>query len=494
MNQPLANVHQGQAVAPRSLAQIVANLGPQSQLASQSTVDPKGLAAGIKPSFATLTFKGKTWGIRFRGVNHQLLARDPNTGAILGSIPTVDVVLLKSATAISKAYYIEKYKEGDFKQPDCWSTNGQVPDPAAPKKQNPTCRGCKWDAFGSRAMDDGRQGKACSDNKRLAVVPAADLKNETYGGSMLLKLPPSGFAGLSELEAQLLQAGYNYFAVVMRLSFDYTVAFPKIVFTPIAVLNDHQMQEVINLQHDAQVDRILSEELFEVAGDPDQPTAEAQQDAQQPTQPTQPATPAHQPQPQQAQAFAPVAPATQHQQPASPPDLPPPGPVPGVASVQGFTATPMTVATPAPTKPVVDDLAIPPALDRRLQRDASQVVTNGASVQQGGEQVTETPEQKIARLEAALAQAQGVAAKPARKTTKRTQPVTPAGNQPSITVQPSGQIQAPQGAVPLPLPTTAPTQANGGGGEVIVPNGADDDEDMPSDLASRVDALLNPTQ
>ena len=38
-------------------------------------------------------------------------------------------------------------------------------------------------------------------------------------------------------------------------------------------------------------------------------------------------------------------------------------------------------------------------------------------------------------------------------------------------------------------------QANGGGGEVIVPNGADDDDaDMPSDLASRVDALLNPTQ
>ena len=470
MNQPLANVHQGQQVAPRSLAQIVANLGPQSQLATQSTVDPKALAAGIKPSFATLTFKGKTWGIRFRGVNHQLLARDPNTGAILGSIPTVDIVILKSASAISKSYYIEKYKEGDFKQPDCWSTNGQVPDPAAPKRQNPTCRGCKWDAFGSRAMDDGRMGKACSDNKRLAVVPAADLKNETYGGSMLLKLPPSGFSGLSELEAQLQQAGYHYYAIVMRLSFDYTVAFPKIVFTPIGVLNDHQMQEVIGMQTDAQVDRILSEELYEVTGDPEQSTAEAQQDA---------APPAHQPAAPQAQAFSPVAPAAQHH--PAPAAAQPHAPQP---QVQGVAATGF-VATPTQTTPP-DDLAIPPELDRRPKP----VVTNGASVPQGGEQVTETAEQKIARLEAALA----AASKPARKATKRTLPVTPAGTQPTMSVQPAAQPQPLQGAVPLPLPTTAPTQANGGGGEVIVPDGADDDEDMPSDLASRVDALLNPTQ
>ena len=477
MNQPLTHMQQPQVPQQRSLAQIVANLGVQSPLAAQSTVDPAALAAGIKPSFATLTFKGKTWGIRFRGVTHQLLARDPNTGAILGAVPTVDIVILKSATAISKSFYIEKYKEGDFNQPDCWSTNGQVPDPAAPKKQNPTCRGCKWDAFGSRNMDDGRKGKACSDNKRLAVVPAADLKNEAYGGSMLLKLPPSGFAGLSELEAQLLQAGYNYFAVVMRLSFDYTVAFPKIVFTPIAVLNDHQMQEVINLQTDAQVDRILSEELYEVSGDPEQPTPEQAQAAQPAPQPA----PVQQPAPQPAQAFSTAAP--QPAPAAAQPHAPQPQ-VQGVAAT-GFVAQPMTTAAAPPP----DDLAIPEHLRRTPMADGSA----GPTPQPVQQAVAETAEQKIARLEAELAAA--TTGKPARRATKRTQPVTPAGNQPSVQVQPAAQIQPLATGPALPLPTTAPTQANGGGGEVIVPNGADDDDaDMPSDLASRVDALLNPTQ
>lgn len=481
MNQPLAHPQQ----APRSLAQVIANLGPQSQLAATSTVDPGALAAGIKPSFATLTFKGKTWGIRHRGVTHQLLARDPNTGAILGSIPTVDVVILKSAMAISKSYYIEKYKEGDFNQPDCWSTNGIAPDMAAPKRQANTCRGCKWDAFGSRTMDDGRKGKACSDNKRLAVVPAADLKNELYGGPMLLKLPPSGFGGLSELEAQLHHAGYHYFAVVMRLSFDYTVAFPKIVFTPIAVLDDHAMTEVLELQKVEQVDRILSEELYEVSGDPEQPTP-GQGQAQEPAQ-----APAAEPPHQQ-----PAAPVVQPMQPtAFSPQPPPPQPQPQpqqqpAAPVSGFVAQPLTTAP--------DPGPMPPHLVRTQQGNgAAQPQQPAPQPMQQQPPAAETPEQKIARLEAQLAEAN----KP--KTRKRTAPVTPAGNQQQ---QPPQGVQPLQG-VPLPLPTTAPTQPNGGGvsnaerriaqemegsaGTSIVP--PDDDEGEGSaDLDSRIDALLKP--
>lgn len=289
MNQPLTPQQPN-----RSLAQLISALGPQSSLATQAAIDPRALAAGIKPSFAVVTFKGKTWGIRHRGTTTQLLARDQN-GQVIGAIPTVDLVIIKAATAISKSYYIEKYKEGDFNQPDCWSTNGQTPDPAAPKLQSVTCRGCRWDAFGSRTMDDGRKGKACQDGKRLAVVPAGDLKNEAYGGPMLLRLPPSTFAGLSELESQLHMQGYHYFAVVMRLSFDHQAAFPKIQFTPVRVLNDHEMQEVLALQSHDQVERILSEEVYEVAADPQQATAEAKPVQVQPTPPVKPTPPAAQP-------------------------------------------------------------------------------------------------------------------------------------------------------------------------------------------------------
>lgn len=451
----------------RNFGQMIANLGPQSQLATTSKVDPNSLAAGIRPSFASVTFKGKTWGIRYRGVTHQLLARDPQTGAVLGAIPTIDVVILKSATAISKAFYLEKYKEGDFNQPDCWSTNGQMPDPAASKKQNETCRGCRWDAFGSRTMDDGRKGKACSDNKRVAVVPAADLKNEMYGGPMLLKLPPSAFNELSELQAQLLHQGYHYFAVIMRLSFDYQAAFPKIQFTPIGVLNDHQMTEVIALQDDPTVERILSEELFEVTADPNQPTPEAQQ--VQPTPPVQPmsapiAQPAAYPTQQAPQAFSPSAPVVQPPQDnlAIPAHLQ--GPAPGNPFVTG--TPPQATQSPQVTAPQAPQAAV--------QQPSQQVVPQTPAAQPCPPGVD--PAQWAAFL--AMQQGQQVPAKPKRTNAKRSNPVTPTGPQPG-------------GGPALPSNGVAATQPNGA--EPI----ADDGEgDAPPDLDARVDSLLgggNPT-
>lgn len=484
MNQVI-NFPGGQSPQARNLSQMIANLGPQSQLATQSKVDPNALAAGIRPSFASVTFKGKTWGIRYRGNTHQLLARDPNTGQVLGAIPTIDVIVIKSATAISKSFYMEKYKEGDFNQPDCWSTNGQVPDPAAPKKQSATCRGCRWDAFGSRTMDDGRKGKACSDNKRVAVVPAGDIKNEIYGGPMLLKLPPSAFNGLSELQAQLLQQGYNYYAVVMRLSFDFNAAFPKIEFTPIRTLNDHEMTEVLALQDDPTVERILSEELFEVSADPNQPAPEAQQ-ARQPetytglspaaaaqvyTPPQANTPPTHYPH-AHPQGFAP--PPTTAFSPGVPPQHQPAAPVhhvaPSAAFAGGFAAQP----TPTPPPQAnADGMDIPPHL-----RGPSQAPQ--AAVQQPSQQaVPQTPGQPPcppgvdpAMWQAFLASQQGQATKPKRQN-KRSNPVTPTGP------QPSGQ--------PAPVDMKALQQSLPG--ETIVP--VDDGEgDAPPDLDNRIDSLL----
>ena len=442
MNQPLVP-QQGS----RNLAQLIANLGPQSKILETSKVDPRSLAAGIKPSFASVTFKGKTWGIRYRGVTQQLLARD-QSGQVLGSIPTIDVVIVKSAMPISKTYYIEKFKEGDFAAPDCWSTNGLKPDIAAPKKQNETCRGCKWDAFGSRTMDDGRKGKACSDNKRIAVVPAADIKNEAFGGPMLLKLPPSSFAGLSELEAQLHMQGYRYDGLIIRLSFDYEAAFPKIIFTPIGVLNDHQAQEIVALQDSDTVERILSEELVEVSADPHQPTAESN------------VVPLQKPEPQPVHTAPPSHPSVMGGgATAFNPSPPPPAAVqtPGV-SAAGFTAQPVQ----------------------------SPQVTNGAQVETKAPEVTETPEQKIARLEAQLAvaaAAHAVNQPKGKRTSKRTAPVTPAGTQPQVIVQPPPQ------ALPgdQPPPFTAHAETANGAAETDEEEG-----DEPADLQSRIDALLKP--
>ena len=471
MNQPLTPMQpQQQVSAQRNLGQLIANLGPQSSLLAQSTVDPRALAAGIKAAFASLTFKGKVWGIRHRGVTQQLLARDQTTGAIIGAIPTVDIIILKSATAISKNYYQGKYQEGDFNQPDCWSTNGQVPDPAAPHKQNPTCRGCRWDAFGSRTMDDGRKGKACSDSKRVCVVPAADIKNESYGGPMLLKLPPSSFAGLSELENQLHMQGYTYFGLVLRLSFDHLAAFPKIIFTPIRVLNDYEAQAVLEMQQHEMVERILNEELIEVSADPNQPTQE------QVARPTP--------------VVAPVAPTVT-------PPVAPPVVAPGVT---GFTPaatafTPTAPMSPPMSQPIggfadqnyrppasvmqgppQDDLAIPVHL--RGPAASNPLVTGTPHKVPQAPQVT-PEQQEIERLKAELA-----AAKAAKPRKPRSAPVTPTG---AVTVQPP----ATAAPVDVPLPFTAhagPAQAANGADPEPAPE--DDDGDAPADLQARINNLL----
>ena len=449
MNQPTPyNPNQPQQ-PNRSLANIIAALGPQSSVVEQSTVDPRALAAGIKSSFAVMTFKGKTWGIRHKGSTLQLLQRDAQ-GTIVGAIPTVDVIILKAATAISKSYYIEKYKEGDFNQPDCFSTNGQVPDPASPHLQNPTCRGCKWDAFGSRRMDDGRNAKACQDSKRIAIVPAADIKNEAFGGPMMLKLPPSAFNALSELEVQLHMQGYRYYGLVMRLSFDHTVAYPKIMITPIRVLNDHEMTEVLELQKPEIVDRILSEELFEVSADPSQPDPVVER----PPQPQPTYTAQHHP----SGAMSNTAVATQ--------------PRPEGVEVTAFNPT------PPPRQPEVQQ----PQQYAPTTGFTAQPTTNGVTPPQPQNvQPTppvETAEQKIARLEAQLAAA-STAKKPGRK---RSQPVTPGGG--SVTVNPAQQeAQAPAQAF-----TAHATPAENGS----APEGDEDEGDTPADLDDRIDKLLKP--
>lgn len=452
MNQPL--MPQGQQPG-RSLAQMIASLGPQSAVAATSQVDPRALSAGIKPSFASLTFKGKVWGIRHRGTTAQLLTRDPTTQQVI-SIPTVDVIIIKAAMAISKTYYIGKFKEGEaYSRPDCWSTNGQVPDAAAPNKQSITCRGCQWDAFGSRTMDDGRKGKACSDNKRLAVVPAGDIKNEAYGGPMLLRLPPSAFTALSELEMQLHAQGYHYYAVVMRCSFDHTVAFPKVMFTPVRVLNDHEMQEVIGLQSNELVDRILNEELFEVSADPQQPTpdqlARATQSQPQPAV-VQPAVqpvvqqPVEQPAAPQATAFTPSMPPVEP--PADAQIIIQPGAFGAGAAVP---PQPVTQSDPVPLHPK----------------------GNGATAPESTTPV-ETAEQRIARLEAELmAMRDGAQSTTQRRATKRTKPVTPTGGQTIV------QPPAPQ-ATEQAVPFTQHAQ----------PNEAEDEGDAPPDLDKRIDNLL----
>lgn len=213
----------------------------------------ESLGEGIRGGFAILGYRGKVWSIKYQG-NEKPLMRDDGDGPRA----SVEVVIVKAATNIAKIFYESGFVDGSTAPPDCWSTNGVTPDAGASKKQSNTCAGCPKNAWGSKVTEAGKQTKACSDSKRLAIVPLNDLANEIFGGPMLLRCPAASLKDLKMYGDQLQGYGFPYFAVATRISFDVQEAFPKFVFTALRPLTDEEADVVLDLRDDPRVDNILS--------------------------------------------------------------------------------------------------------------------------------------------------------------------------------------------------------------------------------------------
>lgn len=229
---------------------------------------PDDLGAGISGGFGVISYKGKVWKIKYQGQENILMREDGD-----GARSSIEVVVIKAASVISKIWYESGYVDGSTAPPDCWSTNGQTPDPASPKKQSNTCAGCPMNAWGSKVTDAGKPGKACADSKRLAVVPLADITNEAFNGPMLLRVPAASLKDLKSYGDKLGAVQYPYYAVGTRIGFDVNEAFPKFAFNPIRALTDEEADAVLALRDDPRVNRILNEAVEVVRHEPEAPAA-----------------------------------------------------------------------------------------------------------------------------------------------------------------------------------------------------------------------------
>lgn len=292
----------------------------------------EALGAGITAGFAVVSVRGKVWRIKYQGEERPLLNPDRTP------MPFLDVVIVKAAPAIAKIFYINGYEEGSNDPPDCWSVNGATPDPAAPRRQSPTCAGCPQNAWGSAARN-GRpsKGKACADSKRLAVVPQGDIKNEMYGGPMLMRVPPASLGDLKLYADSLNQMGYAAEGVVTRIGFDFEAEYPALTFQPLRALNDDEYALVEQHLAGQVVDRILNTAVDHVQTDGPQPGQQAQGQLAQGQQPL----------PQQAVDTG--RPVQQPQQP--PPNL----------AVVGGTAVQSAVTAPAAQASAAAFSSAPPA-------------------------------------------------------------------------------------------------------------------------------------
>lgn len=234
-------------------ALVPKTLGPISNVFAGRQAEDD-LSAGVQASFGLIGYKGKVWSIKYRGNETPLLRDDGD-----GPRNSIEVVILKSPKHIAKIWYEQGYTEGSTAAPDCFSNNGVVPEPSSRKLQSPLCASCPRNVWGSRITPAGKAGKECADNKRLAIVPLLDIKNEGLGGPMLLRVPAASLQDLSAFGMQMQQMGYPYYSIGIKIAFDPQEAYPKFVFSPIRPLTDEEGQLVLAMRENPLVDRILSE-------------------------------------------------------------------------------------------------------------------------------------------------------------------------------------------------------------------------------------------
>jgi hypothetical protein len=212
------------------------------------------LGAGVASSYGVVGFKGKVWSIRFQGNDEPVMREDGD-----GPKNSIEVVIVKASPAISKIFYKGGYVEGSNAAPDCWSADGVKPDGSVQNKVSSTCAACPMNAWGSRVTDAGKQGKACADSRRVAVVPVNDMDNELFGGPLLLRIPAASLKDLKAYGDLLNSYQYPYYACATRIAFDPKEAYPKFVFSAIRPLTDDEAKKVMALRDDKRVSTVLSE-------------------------------------------------------------------------------------------------------------------------------------------------------------------------------------------------------------------------------------------
>jgi hypothetical protein len=157
----------------------------------------------------------------------------------------LDVVIVNAAPKISRTFYAGTYEEGVSKAPDCWSADGEKPDPTAESPQASDCASCPMNVKGSGQGDS----KACRFSQRLAVV----LANDIGGDVMQLTLAATSIFGKEEGDKRPLQAYARYLAaqnvspemLVTRLRFDTKAAVPKLFFQPVRYLEEDEYETVV---------------------------------------------------------------------------------------------------------------------------------------------------------------------------------------------------------------------------------------------------------
>lgn len=167
---------------------------------------------------------------------------------------SLEVVMVGANPGISKAWYASAWNpDAEAKAPDCFTMDGIRPDPTSGQPQNDLCASCPLNAWGSKKTPDGKDIKACSDKKRLAVVAADDPTGPIY----LLEVTAAALKGMAQYQRELAMRTIIPETVRTIISFDTDASYPKLKFGYGGFLTAEIQTEVDKLLGSVQVMEII---------------------------------------------------------------------------------------------------------------------------------------------------------------------------------------------------------------------------------------------
>ena len=176
----------------------------------------------------------------------------------------MNVIFVKMSHTASRTYYTGTYKEGEKTAPACWSTDSKTPDKEVKNPQADSCDKCQFSVKGS---GQGGSGTACRLSWRTAVV----LPQDPGGDVMQLVLPATSCFGKEEggkwpfrpyiqkLADNEISAG----RVVTRMQFDTKSPVPKLLFSPVGVVPESDVDTIMRQRTSTAADNAIKLNVFQ---------------------------------------------------------------------------------------------------------------------------------------------------------------------------------------------------------------------------------------
>jgi hypothetical protein len=161
----------------------------------------------------------------------------------------INVIIVNAQPKVSRVYYEAAYDpDSEPTLPNCWSNQGDAPEPNAPDKQHSNCADCPMNIKGS----GGGEKRACRFQRRVAVLVEGDESGELYQFNIPSKsLFGKGSGNVHPFESYikfLLANGVSPDDVITNVSYDEEAESMTLLFQPVRHITDEEYELVQEAQ------------------------------------------------------------------------------------------------------------------------------------------------------------------------------------------------------------------------------------------------------